>query len=301
MIIVIDLSRKLVGYNLFQSFFYDLKSKGTLVFANNPLTVDDKGIDFNALKENISNLLYDRHASVWSLCVLYDMNDQKDDPNRNSISANIHDIKENIIKPLSMDYSFDKLYYFSLDNIRRSYDDIPAEPNINFAIDFDSMGYVKDLMISDYLDIVLSEREIIDFDLTWTELKEKYVSSDQITISKPKEVMAEINKKVDCVFDAKINTIKGKYPDLIWYAERLNKVKKVFCANFESMLYKNANSVNSIDNPSKLLKNALKMEVSTYREYSAVILHVDLRDKTSTLNREILKFRHQLEIISVLI
>ena len=43
------------------------------------------------------------------------------------------------------------------------------------------------------------------------------------------------------------------------------------------------------------------MEVSTYREYSAVILHVDLRDKTSTLNREILKFRHQLEIISVLI
>lgn len=301
MIIVIDLSRKLVGYNLFQSFFYDLKSKGTLVFANNPLTVDDKGIDFNALKENISNLLYDRHASLWSLCVLYDMNDQKDDPIRNSISANIHDIKENIIKPLSIDYSFDKLYYFSLDNIRRSYDDIPAEPNINFAIDFDSMGYVKDLMISDYLDIVLSEREIIDFDLTWTELKEKYVSSDQITISKPKEVMAEITKKVDCVFDAKINTIKGKYPDLIWYAERLNKVKKVFCANFESLLYKNANSVNSIDNPSKLLKNALKMEVSTYREYSAVILHVDLRDKTSTLNREILKFRHQLEIISVLI
>ena len=44
MIIVIDLSRKLVGYNLFQSFFYDLKSQGTLVFANNPLTVDDKGM-----------------------------------------------------------------------------------------------------------------------------------------------------------------------------------------------------------------------------------------------------------------
>ena len=105
--------------------------------------------------------------------MLYDMNDQKDDPIRNSISANIHDIKENIIKPLSMDYSFDKLYYFSLDNIRRSYDDIPAEPNINFAIDFDSMGYVRDLMISDYLDIVLSEREIIDFDLTPELLYEK--------------------------------------------------------------------------------------------------------------------------------
>ena len=56
MIIVIDLSRKLVGYNLFQSFFYDLKSKGTLVFANNPLTVDDKGIDFNTLKEKLKGV-----------------------------------------------------------------------------------------------------------------------------------------------------------------------------------------------------------------------------------------------------
>lgn len=301
MIIVIDLSRKLVGYNLFQSFFYDLKSKGTLVFANNPLTVDDKGIDFDALRENISNILYDRHASLWNLCVLYDMNDQKNDPIRKSIAANIHDIKENIIKPLSADYSFDKLYYFSLDNIRRSYDDIPAEPNISFAIDFDSMGYVSDTLVSDYLDIVFTEREINDFDLTWKELKEKYVSEDQITISKPKNVMGEFNKKIDEAFDEKINVIKSKYPDLLWYAERLNKVKRVFSANFENMLFKNANSINSIDNPSKLLKNALKMEVSTYREYSSVILHVDLRDKTSTLNREILKFRHQLEIIAVLI
>ena len=52
--------------------------------------------------------------------MLYDMNDQKNDPIRNSIAANIHEIKETVIKPLSADYSFDKLYYFSLDNIRRT-------------------------------------------------------------------------------------------------------------------------------------------------------------------------------------
>ncbi len=301
MIIVIDLSRKLVGYNLFQSFFYDLKSQGTLVFANNPLTVDDKGFDFDALRENISNILYDRHASVWSVCVLYDMNDQKNDPIRNSIAANIHEIKETVIKPLSADYSFDKLYYFSLDNIRRSYDDIPAEQNISLAIDFDSMGYVRDFYTSEYMDIVFSEREIADFDMTWKEIKDKHVSEDQITISKPKDAIAEFNSKVEQVFEPKISTVKNKFSDLGWYAERLNKVKRALLVNFESMVFKNANSVNSIENPSKLLKNALKLEVSTYREHSAIILHVDLRDKTSTLNREILKFRHQLEIIAVLI
>ncbi len=301
MIIVIDLSRKLVGYNLFQSFFYDLKSQGTLVFANNPLTVDDKGINFDELRDNISNILYDRHASIWSICVLYDMNDQKYDPIRNSIAANIHEIKENIIKPLSTDYSFDKLYYFSLDNIRRNYDDIPAEQNINLAIDFDSMGYVKDLYTSEYLDVVFCEKEINDFDFIWKEIKEKYVSVDQIAISKPKNAIAEFNNKVEQVFDEKINAVKNKFPDLIWYAERLSKVKKSLLINFENMIFKNANSINSIENPSKLLKNALKLEISTYREYSAIILHIDLRDKTSTLNREILKFRHQLEIIAVLI
>ena len=67
--------------------------------SRNMITCDfttNKGFDFDDLRENISNILYDRHASVWSVCVLYDMNDQKNDPIRNSIAANIHEIKENV-------------------------------------------------------------------------------------------------------------------------------------------------------------------------------------------------------------
>ena len=77
MVIVIDLSRKLVGYNLFESFFYKLKNDGDLVFANNPLTVDDVEINYPELKSNVQNILYDNHASSYSLCVLYDMDDQQ--------------------------------------------------------------------------------------------------------------------------------------------------------------------------------------------------------------------------------
>ena len=301
MIIVIDLSKKLVGYNLFQSFFYDLKNKGALVFANDPLTVDDNGVDFDALRENISNILYDRHASLWSVCVLYDMNDKKDDPIRNSIVANIHEIKENIIKPLSSEYSFHRLYYFLLDDIRRNYDDIPAEENVSFAIDFDSMGYVRDTMESGYLDIVFTEREVNYIEWIWNEIKAKYVTSDQIAISSPKSVISEFNKSITQMFNSKINVINKKYPDLRWYAKRLRKVEKAFLSEFENVLLKNASSINSIDNPSNAFKNLLKNNISTYREHTAVILHVDLLDKTSMLNREVLKFRHHLEIMAMLI
>ena len=41
MVIVIDLSRKLVGYNLFESFFYKLKNDGDLVFATVSENIDD--------------------------------------------------------------------------------------------------------------------------------------------------------------------------------------------------------------------------------------------------------------------
>ena len=130
MVIVIDLSRKLVGYNLFESFFYKLKNDGDLVFANNPLTVDDVEINYPELKSNVQNILYDNHASSYSLCVLYDMDDQQEDPIKNSIASNIHEIKKNIINPLSQEYSFDRLYYFSLDNIKRNYDGIPFDENM---------------------------------------------------------------------------------------------------------------------------------------------------------------------------
>ena len=153
MVIVIDLSRKLVGFNLFESFFYKLKSEGNLVFANNPLTVDDEDFNYSDLKAHVQNILFDHHASSYSLCVLYDMEDQKQDPIKCSIASNIHEIKENIIKPLSQEYSFDKLYYFSLDSVKRNYDGIPYDDNIKLAIDYDSQGYISEEIDSKYKDI----------------------------------------------------------------------------------------------------------------------------------------------------
>ena len=292
----------MVGFNLFESFFYKLKSEGTLIFANNPLTVDDKNFNYEDLKSNIQNILFDHHASSYSLCVLYDMDDQRKDPIRNSIASNIHEIKENIIKPLQQDYSFDKLYYFSLDSIKRNYDGIPNDQNIRLAIDFDSKGYLSDSEIeSKYSEILFNEEEIHQIDLLWYEIRNSHMSSDNISIKDSKKVAAGFKKGLSDIFDLKATLIKEKYNDISWYANRLNKVFKTVYSSFETSLYKNANSINSIQCPSELLRNALKMEVSTYRERDAIILRISLTDKNSTLNREILRFRHQLEIIALLI
>ena len=70
------------------------------MFANNPLTVDDEDFNYSDLKAHVQNILFDHHASSYSLCVLYDMEDQKQDPIKCSIASNIHEIKENIREKL---------------------------------------------------------------------------------------------------------------------------------------------------------------------------------------------------------
>ena len=301
MIIVVDMSKKLVGFNLFQSFFYKFKKKGTLVFANNPLTIEDEGVNYEELRTHVQDILYDYHASSWSLCVLYDMEEQKQNPIGRGITANIHELKENLINPLSQDYDFDKLYYLSLDSIRRNYDGIPYDENIRFAIDFDAKGYLSGSQEHEYSRIVFEEEEIKNVDSIWKAIQENYMASDNISILNPKDASLYFKRSLRKVFDEKLEVIHQEYPDLVWYANRLEKVYKSIATNFENMLFKFSNSVHSIENPSQLLKHALKLEISSYRERNAIILHINLNDKNTQLNREVLKFRHQLEIIALLI
>ena len=302
MVIVIDLSRKMVGFNLFESFFYKFKSEGTLFFANNPLKVDDEDFDYAELRAHVQNILYDHHASFYSLCVLYDMEDQRKNPIRNSIAANIHEIKENIIKPLQQDYTFDKLYYFSLDSIKRNYDGIPLDDNIKVAIDYDGRGYLHDEEIEcKYTDILFTEEEIREVDSLWCDIRTRHLHADNLSISDPKMAIAEFKTGLSKYFDSKISSIQADYPDLAWYGTRLSRVYKTVYTGFETALFKNTSSVYSIPAPSELLRHSLKMEVSTHRERTAIIIHVDLSDKDTNYPKLVLRFRHQLEIIALLI
>lgn len=302
MVIVIDLSRKMVGFNLFESFFYKFKSEGTLFFANNPLKVDDEEIDYAELKTHVQNILYDHHASFYSLCVLYDMDDQRKNPIRNSIASNIHEIKENIIKPLQQDYTFDKLYYFSLDSVKRNYDGIPIDDNIKVAIDYDGRGYLHDEEIdTKYTDILFTEEELRQIDRLWCDIRTGHLHADNLSIADPKMAAAEFKAGLNKYFDSKLDSIQSDYRELAWYGTRLSRVFKTVFHSFESALYKNTSSVYSITAPSELMRQSLKMEVSTHRERAAIIIHVDLSDKNTNYPKLVLRFRHQLEIIALLI
>jgi len=301
MIVVIDLSKKLVGYNLFENFFYRFKQDGNLVFVNNPLTIDDCILKYDELKTSIQNILYDNHVSNFSLCVLYDMSDQKKDPLINSIVNNIYNIKEKIVKPLQKDYSFDKLYYFSLDDINRTYDGIPIDENISIAVDYDARGYISANYDSEYKDILFTISEIDSIDNLWNDIKNKNLSKKCLEVNNLNQAILEFNKQLKLIFDKKIDIINRKYDYLSYYAERLNKVYNIVTNNFETTLYKYADSINSIANPSVFLKETLKVEVSSYRERNSIIIRINLFDKVNYLNRDTLNYRHQLELLAIII
>lgn len=298
MVIVINLSKQIIGYNLFESFFYKLKNDGSLVFVNN--YYKDTCIDYDNIRKNIQNILYNNHASSFSICLLNDMNYQIVDPIGNSIASNIYKIKEKVIKPLLNDYSFDKLYYFSLDNIKRNYDGIPYDESIKLAIDFDSLGYVTDYYDSEYSEIVFNKDEIDRINNIWEALKDSNYSL-HIGRDNLKELILSFKEELYLMFSKKIVLIKEKYTFLDWYADRLEKVYKIVMNNFENDLYNDVNSVNYIKFPSNLLKETLKLEVSSYHDIDTNIIRVNMNDKCSNINREVLKYRHQLEIIGLLI
>ena len=162
MVIVVNLSGVMVGYNLFESFFYKFKHDGSLVFIND---FKNDNLNYDDLRLNIQNILYDNHASSFSICLLYDTSIQIMNPISNSISFNIKRIRDKVIRPLLSDYMFDRLYYFSLDNVKRDYDGYIYDDNMRLGIEFDSLGYLTNIYDSKYNDIVFNKFEIkkIDF------------------------------------------------------------------------------------------------------------------------------------------
>ena len=290
MLIVIDLSKKLVGYNLFESFIYKFKNESNLVLANNPLT--ENKLDYNELRIKVQDILYNSHTNSFSLCILYDMNEQSTDPLKNSLINNIHNIEELIIKPLSLQYTFNKLYYFSLDDISKDIDGIPYNENVKIALDIDSLGYLKEDYDTIYKDILFTKNEIEKLDIIWENIKNNNDSLNQM--------ISEFNQVLDKAFSNKIDLVNNSYKEYTWYADKLNDVYKVVINNFETTLYQNANNIKDIKKISEYIKENLENKVSSYSNKDINFIHINL-NKTNYLNNGISKYRHQIEILSFII
>jgi len=295
MLIVIDLSKKLVGFNLFESFLYPLKNDGTLVFLNNQIGFNDN-IDYNKLKSDIHNILYEHHVNYFNLCVLFDMKTQKEDPLKYSITSNIHNIKENIIKPLSCEYRFDKLFYLLLDDIQRNDDYLPYDKNIRMSIDFDSKGYVSDIFDNKYSKLVFNDSEIGIINDIWLELADNYLNCDVNNIDFKNNIVNKFKSELNTFFEPKINLINNYYLPLSWYADKLNKIYNNLIIKFENNIYKDF-----YQEPSDILKSLLNNEVSSYNDNLSIIIHIDFNDNNYSYNSEVSNYFHQLEIIGLII
>ena len=300
MVIVIDLSEKLTGYNLFEPFFYRLEKEGKLVFANNPLTVDDDGYDYIELRSSIKNILFDNQANSWDLCVIYNMDKQKSDPIKNSITSNINKIYKNVIEPLIQDYPFGKLYYISLDAIKRSYDGVPLEDGIRVAIEFDANGYIANSYPNKWSKYLLNADEIRKIDSFWESIKEELISKDGVQLSNTKKAVKRFTEDFNSIIKPKLDII-SQDSDLDWYFQRFNNAQKITLATFEERIHGNANSINSIESPSLLIKDTFKREVSSYKDQIAIIIHFNMNDKESSINKQALLYRKQLELYGFII
>lgn len=288
MMIVIDLSKKLNGFNLLDSFFYKFKNDGTLVFANNSLTEDGKNIDYDKLRTNILNILYDYHVNSFSICVLYDMELQRIDPINYSITSNIYNIKEKIIKPILGDYIFDKFYYISIDSVSRNYDGLCIDNNVRMGIEFDANGYIKEEYDGEYDYVLFTLDEILSFDRELIDIKSQLNDRDTI--------LKFYKDKISIIFDSKIYLLKEKFSSYEFYINRIDKVHKMFLKEIDKISLSNL-----IVKPSDILINLLKLEVSSYSDQDVIIIRVNLNDKHMNYNNEVLRYRNQFKIMGILI
>lgn len=300
MVIVIDLSEKLIGFNLFENFFYQLKKDGNLVFANNPLTVDDNGYNYEELRATVQNILFDNHINTWNLCVIYDMDNQKNNPIKNSITSNTNNIYKNIIEPLQNDYSFGKLYYISLDEIKRNFDGVPLENSIKMAIEFDSKGYISNHHYDSTSDFLFTENDIDGIDDNWDTTKSEFLSNDGVQLSDPKKAARKFSESVRSIFKNKIDVAKSD-DGLGWYVQNLVNAQRTFLNSFEDNIYANSNSINSLENPSVLFRDVLHREVSSYKDQFSIIIHFALNDKETAISKQDLMYRKQLQLFGLLI
>ena len=300
MLIVIDLSKKLIGFNLFENFFYQLKKDGNLVFANNPLTVDDEGHDYGELRATVQNILFDNHINTWNLCVIYDMNNQKYNPIKNSITSNINIIYKNIIEPLQNDYSFGKLYYISLDEIKRNFDGIPLDSSIKLAIEFDAKGYISNHHCDNVPDFLFTENDIENIDNNWDNTKNEFLSNDGVQLSDPKKTARKFSESLKNIFKGKFDAT-NKEDGLGWYIQNLKNAQRTFLNTFEDNIYTNSNSINSLEKPSVLFQDILRREVSSYKDQFSTIIHFTLNDKETAISKQDLMYRKQLELFGLLI
>ena len=290
MLIVIDLSKKLDGYKLYENFLYKLEKEENIFIANNPLTGDK--LDYDELKLKVQNVLYNNHANSFSLCILYDKSEQKIDPLINSMVNNVNKIFNKIINSLSFKYNFNKLYYVSLDDVVRDIDSVAIDKNVKLATDFDSLGYIQEEYDSEYTDILFTLRELEQIDDKWDNIKNNNSSLN--------EMFSELESELNSIFSNKIDVINNKYLVLSWYSDSLLEVYRVVLEDFKTALYKNANDINNIEKISMFIKYNLKNKVSSYKNRDISFINVNL-NSSNGLNSSIFKYRQQIGTLAYII
>lgn len=215
-------------------------------------------INYDNINITIRNILYTNHITCFKLCILYDRTNF-DDPIKGSIINNINQIKNTIINPISSYYKVDKLIFINIDNIDKLEDNTPIKEQLNISYQFDKIGYLNTSITND---ILFTNNDFINIDNT-----------------------SDLNKILN-IIDTKINNINNNYQYLSWYKDKLVKIKDILKKEY------NYSKVLS----SNIIKNLLKLEISTYSETNTLILRINLNIKSIEYI-----YNKQLEIISYLI
>lgn len=300
--IVLDLSHKLEGFNLYKSFLYNAEAKDKIHFLHNPLVKTKFNLD--EIVKDIAAKLGEEKENVWNFTLILDMDKQKEDAMEFSVTNHVKSIKDQIVSRIGKSYRLQRTFVVLLDSVERNGENLIVDKNVVKAIEIDKQGYINCNHDTEREQCLFTNNELDEIDNTWNNLLiNKYAKESSMVVNR-NELMSEFGSIVcNNYIDKKIQVAKNsdeKNSFERWYGNALEEIKKAFAIEYERIVKSNENDIYNAEKPSLCIKRYLRSYASVSGSEGDAVFKFDYRNMTqgSSVDNQ---YSNLLKVISFLL
>lgn len=295
MFVLLNMSKKLEGFNLYDNCFYPLLRDNSIGIIDLSKQVDEAELDFSSIKTKIEACLVKSKSSKYSIIVLYDFDMQKKNTLIFSITGLLNNINDQIIKILSHSYALDNVYFISLDDVERDYDGSIIDEDLRNSVIFDKYGYIYDPNHKSFL----SNNDFVLIDDGLKTLINKYKKDDKLANHTKlyKEFITEYIEPIEKRICNEIELNETKNDS--WYDKKIRYVFNEYKNEIKNFLSDMADGDNSLEDLNFSLKNYVEDNISSYSmQQQNKIFRLNMLDRKGKYCRDEEKFKNYYKIIS---